>query len=554
MADKLIEIHEARLKGLMTDRSQWDSQWQDVVDYVMAFRSDVTRTASAGAKKTQLMYDSHPTRCLNRMAASLATLLTSTTSTWHRIQTRANELMKPYAHKLWFEEANLIQHEEVNRSNFPNRVHEFYLDLGGFGTSPIFTGWSQKLDGLNYVVCPIHELYIAENAEGYVDTIYRVYERSVQQLADEHGEEALSKDSRKALKENHPDTKVEMCFVVTPRRSWDPARKDAQNQPYAGLYYERKALHQVEETGFAWCPWSVCRWSKNSKEVNGRSPSIDNMADIKTLHQQRKTNLRSGQKAADPPMNAPANMRGRVVLTPAGVNYYKAGSKDRVETLDVSGNLPVSLEMMQDSRQMISEAYFNDVLAIIQERVRRSRQPATAEEIRELGGERLMILGPVLTRILDEALSPAMLQSFQLLYRHGKFPPPPARLAAVIEQGLMKMECISPLAKAMRSMELRSAQEALSFSAPFLQIEPAAAVRVNVDKLIQRSWEITGAPTDMLRSDDEVATIRAAEERQRKADQALAATQAMLDAGKTAADIQQTIGGQGAAPQGVPGL
>lgn len=280
------------------------------------------------------------------------------------------------------------------------------------------------------------------------------------------------------------------------------------------------------------------------------------MADIRTLHQQRKTNLRAGQKAADPPMNAPANMRGRVVLTPAGVNYYKAGTKDRVEAMDVVGNLPVSLEMMQDSREVVAQAFFNDVLAIIQERTRRSRQPATAEEIRELGGERLMILGPVLTRILNEALSPAMLQSFQLLYRHGKFPPAPARLAQVIERGLVNMECVSPLAKAMRSMELRSAGEALSFATPLLQLDPSAAVRINVDKLIQRSWEITGAPTEMLRSDDEVDEIRAQEAKARKAEQALAATQALLNAGKTAAEIQETAGagGAGGGEAAVPGL
>jgi hypothetical protein len=278
----------------------------------------------------------------------------------------------------------------------------------------------------------------------------------------------------------------------------------------------------------------VARWRRSSREIYGRGPGIDVMPDVKTLHQQAKTNLRAGQKAVEPPLNVPEGYAHRVRTTPAAINYYS--EKDlKVEPMHLGADLPVGIEMMRDQRERVKSGFYADVFLMLMQ----TPKTRTATEVVELVQERLTVLGPALQRLQTEALGPCVVRTFNLALRAGYLSPaPPVMAGATIE-----IEYTSPLAKAQRAMEGRATQEALQLVFPILEVDPEAKDVLDTDKLVRRPFEVYGAPLDLLRSEKEVAAIR--EQRAQQAQQAQLMEQMGQGAeiAKAAAEAEAVAGG-----------
>ena len=56
-----------RLKG---QRQNWETHWQEVADYMMPRKSDVTKKRTRGDKRMELIFDSSPLQALELLAAS----------------------------------------------------------------------------------------------------------------------------------------------------------------------------------------------------------------------------------------------------------------------------------------------------------------------------------------------------------------------------------------------------------------------------------------------------------------------------------------------------
>ena len=49
-----------RFGKLVTQRQTWESHWQEVSDYMMPRKADVTKRRSPGDKRSKLIFDSSP--------------------------------------------------------------------------------------------------------------------------------------------------------------------------------------------------------------------------------------------------------------------------------------------------------------------------------------------------------------------------------------------------------------------------------------------------------------------------------------------------------------
>ena len=72
--------------------------------------------------------------------------------------------------------------QELERSNFQQEIHELYYDLVVFGTAALAIEKEMGQD-IRFSARHIAEIYIAENHEGRVDTVYRKYELTAKSRA-----------------------------------------------------------------------------------------------------------------------------------------------------------------------------------------------------------------------------------------------------------------------------------------------------------------------------------------------------------------------------------
>ena len=77
---------QRRFNKLRGQRSYWETHWQEVADYMMPRKADVTKRRSKGDKRTELIFDSTPLQAVELLAASLHGMLTNPSTPWFSLK------------------------------------------------------------------------------------------------------------------------------------------------------------------------------------------------------------------------------------------------------------------------------------------------------------------------------------------------------------------------------------------------------------------------------------------------------------------------------------
>ena len=134
----LTKSLKRRFDKLKTNRQNWETHWQEVADYMLPRKADVTKTRSKGDKRTELIFDSSPLQSVDLHAASLHGMLTNPSTPWFTLRYKDQEIENDDEAKLWLESATDAMYVAFNRSNFQQEIFELYHDLITFGTACMF--------------------------------------------------------------------------------------------------------------------------------------------------------------------------------------------------------------------------------------------------------------------------------------------------------------------------------------------------------------------------------------------------------------------------------
>ena len=107
-----------RFGKLVTQRQTWESHWQEVSDYMMPRKADVTKRRSPGDKRSELIFDSSPLHAVELLAASLHGMLTNPSTPWFSLKFKNTDLPDEDVAKEWLEDSTEKMYEAFNRSNF----------------------------------------------------------------------------------------------------------------------------------------------------------------------------------------------------------------------------------------------------------------------------------------------------------------------------------------------------------------------------------------------------------------------------------------------------
>jgi len=524
----LIAQLDRRYKTLQTQRSNWEKHWQELADYMLPRKADITKKRTQGDKRTELIYDGTAVHAVELLSSSLHGMLTSPSTPWFSMRYRDPALQNNDAANEWLELCMDQMYKAFNRSNFQQEIHELYYDLVVFGTAALYLEGDQN--GLRFSARHIAEVTVAEDANGKVDTVYRKFKMTSRAAAQRFGEDNLPTQMTKDLKDD-PHKEHDLVHAVYPRT--EAKGKLAKNKPIASVYYHLDSKHLISESGFDDFPFMVPRFVKDSVSTYGRSPAMNALPDVKMLNKMSETTIRAAQKQIDPPLMVPDD--GFVLpvrTTPGALNFYRTGTRDRLEPLQIGANNPLGLNMEEQRRNAIRQAFYVDQLLM-------SQGPAmTATEVLQRNEEKMRLLGPVLGRLQSELLQPLISRSFALLLRNGLLPAAPEQL-----QGQdIDIEYVSPLAKAQKLTDLQSMLRGFEVMMQVAEIAPVMDY-LDSDKLVQYLVEVTGIPARVIRSDEEVARIRR-QQQQAQAQQAQMEQQMMnAEAAGQVAPLVKAVGG-----------
>jgi hypothetical protein len=533
-------IHLVKRKGkLKAQRGTWESHWQDLTNFVLPNDSDFNLKRSKGDKRTTLVYDSTAIHANEMLAAGLHGMLTNPASNWFSLRIKDNDDFSDNSEaKQWLEETTNVILSELSAPAvaFPSHIHEYYLSLCSIGTACMFIGEPSAREGISFRAIHIDEIFIAENADGIIDTVFRSFKMTVRQIVQKWGEKSLSPRIQKMYENQEFDKEVELLHCVYPRDDIDKGKKAATMLPVASVYIDEKEKHVLAEGGFDEMPFMVSRWSKTVGEVFGRSPAMTALPDIKMLQEIMKTTIKAAQKVVDPPLLVPDDgVLGPVRTIPGGLNYYRASSGARIEPLLTGGNIGLSYEMMNDLRERIRTTFFLDQLQF------QGAPRMTATEVVERTERTLRLLGPTLGRLQSEFLGPMIERIYGVLVRAGRLPEPPESIA---EQEL-KIEYVSPLARAQRQTETQGIMRTLEFVGPIAGIDPQAAQIIKGADTVRHIAELNGVPPILLKSNDELmAEIQAQQEAQAAQQQMMQGAQVM-EMMQKGANVAKTAGEAG---------
>jgi hypothetical protein len=524
---------KTRLDQLAIERYQWEALWQDVVDYMLPNRSPVIGTITPGEDRSVEMYDSTAYMSLLRLAANLNDMLTNQSSQWFQLGIDNEELAEDVLIMEWLDDTTKAVRKYLDNSNFYDQVHELYMDIGSFGTGILYIEDSDD-EGkyLNFKACHIREIFIDEDKYGKVDTVFRVFTYTVRQCFQRWGDKIS--DELKQKYEDDPTYKVEIIHACFPRKERSPKKKDNKNMKYASVWMEKDQNHILNEGGYETFPYLTPRWMKSSGEMFGRSPAVAVLADIKTLNQMMETVIIAGQMIAEPPLQIPDDGFINLNVGPRGISYYRSGSNDFIRPLEIGSRLPITLQMMQQNRDSIANAFFTTQLQVI------DKTEMTAEEVRARMQENMRIIGPTVGRLQNELLSDLIFRVLNILnyakdYKGDPILPAPPPEVQGEEYSL---KYVSPLAKAKRQNELQAINGAVGVATNWAQVKPEVLDNLDIDSAYRTVVDIMGAPNDTLFPAEIVAANREARAKAMEEERQLATAQGMSEVAERGSKAQ----------------
>ncbi|MCR4295387.1 MAG: portal protein [Elusimicrobia bacterium] len=520
-----------RRNTLALGRSTWLGHWEDLASVMHPRRVGFITAPTAGEQRNQNLYDGTPMQAARGLANALAAMLRPDNQKWFFIKTATDRVDGEAKDWIANTEERLRKELDDPKVRFREATGECDLDLAVFGTGVIYAGESERLGKLLHICVHLKDAVVIFGEVGDPEGIFITYMYPLRVARDKFGEDKLSEVSRRKLAEANPnlDEKIECLHAVLPRKEGRVGALLSQNLPYADIWIEVAAQHELKVKGFNEFPFIVPRFDTSSGEDYGRSPGMIALPDANTLQAMGETLLIAGQRAADPPLlvpndgtlDAPNVFPGG--LAPYDVDIAKDIGRLPIAPLEGGRNMPLTRDMQQDMRSQVFNAFYKNILNLPVD-----GPQMTAEEIRARKEELIREVGPVFGRQETGYSAPLIERNFKVMLRAGAFDPIPEALLGTS----IRFEYESPVKKIRQQIEVAITRAWVN-EMVLLSREggvPEAMDAVNFGEYATFAAEGTGVPMKLVNSPDVRAAKAAARAQAQAEAQKMEASMATADA------------------------
>ena len=515
--DEIIHDQE-EMEG---ERSAWEPIWKEVDQRVNPLSEGGFDQQSKGNARGLQIFDHTASLGLDRFTAAYTGMIIPRGERYHTLSTTDSALNDLPAMRAWLEYASdkLFAARYAPSAGFDPEANMNIRSLGSYGSAPFWIDVDAD-KGIYYKTHHLSECYVKEDYRGRIDTNHRKFKMTVRQAKQQFGEQNLTPKMAKDLAARKLNVEHDVLHVVRPRQNRDPERLDFRRFAFESRYIALGEKLQIRESGYSTMPMAFSRYATAPRERYGRSPAIQVLGSIRTVNEMAKTILRAGHKAVDPPLLVPEDgVLSQIKTMPGGINPGGLGfdGQPTVVPMVTGGNLPIGMELLNNEREPIRDAFLERVWSLVLER----KDRMTATEVLEITRMQGMLLAPMASRQETEWLGVQIERELDIHLRTGYILPPPPEFR---EAGAaVKVIYDNPLSRA------ALAEEAIGFSRFVEMLGPLAAV---VGPEVYDAIDTIRAPRELgkslavrskyMSSDDDIAAKRDARAEQEQTQNILA--------------------------------
>lgn len=533
---------ERRFNQLAAQRLPSEGIWQEVFEYLAPERAIgwySTPTDSAGssaANQRARLFDSTAIDAGEVLKSNIASWMTPDNSRWFGLDAGQDDEQST----AWMDGAAQFLFEHINSAGFGAVAGECYSDMvpAGWFVLYIDEGKDEQgraIGGYNFEQWPLSQCFVASSKPaGRVDTIYRRFDMTVEQVVAEYSLDKVSDATAKLFMDGKLTEKVPVLWVIEPRRKGQYGAKLAKNLPFRSCHMEVQKKHIVRESGYHEFPCAVPRWRliPGTPYATGLGSNV--LPDVKTLNDIKRLELMSLDiavggmwKAVDDGVLNPKTIR----IGPRKI--VAMATLDSMAPLETGANFNVSFSKCEQLQQGIRRALLADMLTPQGGPVR------SATEISRDMNQIRQLMAPLVGRFQSEFLQVTVERCFNLAYRAGALV---AKLGPVPEgllDGDYTVKYISPLARSQLMEEVTAID---TFVAGLVALmgatgDATALDAIDLDKAAYEKGKALGVPANLLRGPDALAQKREMDNRNREqAQQAQQQQQLQTKAAETAID------------------
>lgn len=524
---------------LASKRVNWDSFWEQIAYRVLPSSLGFTIRTEEGMRREERVFDPTAVTANERFAAFISEGITPRDSFWHGLAPEDDELEDDQESKEFLERLAKALFTRRYRpfGNFVSQRQENYLSLGAFGNYSMFID-EEIGRGIRYRAIPIHEVFWDENHQGQIDIQHRRYEMTARQAVLKFGAQCPQKIREDADK--RPMAMHEFIHCVRPnddRKLRDPM--SGQMAPWASYHVYTREKSVISRGFYSSWPYANGRFMKGTRETYARSPAVAAFPAILTLNEQKKTVLRAGQKAVDPPILCTEDgLLDGFNMRSGAMNYGGISEQgtELVRPFNNNARVELGVELMEMEQKAVNDAFMVSLFQILAE-----KPNMTATETLARLQEKAELLSPTTGRLEAEDTGPMIGREIDLYMRssEGRWV-----LEEMPEQlrergGGYKVVYSSPLARARRAGEALAITRTLEIAGAAAALDPTAAMVVDVPESIRTIADINGMPAKLLRSREDVDAMLQQQQQQKVAAAVAEAAPSIAGAAKDLAQADQ---------------
>lgn len=429
--------------SLWNERASFDPHWKELAQFIKPRRTRyLVSDRNKGDRRNYKIIDSTATLAHRTLQSGMHAGITSPARPWMRLTVDDPDLAKFAPVKQWLHTVTQRMLDVFQGSNIYNTFPTMYGDLGLFGTAAMGI-MEDEQDVIRAYSYPLGSFAMGMSSRGKCSTFVREYEMTVFQVVEEFAWDKRTNEIDWSIVSDYVKTAwdrgnyqqaVVVVWIAMPNTDADPSKISARYLPTSSCWFEKNSTDGkfLRESGFNEFPVVAPRWDVTGEDTYGTDcPGMTALGDVKGLQTSERIGAQGLQKMVNPALQAPVELRSQSIsMLPGAISYTADGpGRQGIRALhEVNLGLD-KLEMKNAQvRERISMCFYEPLFLML---AQSDRRDFTAREVEERHEEKLLALGPMLERVEDEGLDPAIDRIYGIMDRRGLIPPAPQELHGV---------------------------------------------------------------------------------------------------------------------------
>jgi hypothetical protein len=501
-----IKLLRLTADNLFTKRTSLISRWQEIAENFYPERADFTVRRTLGDQFADGLMTSYPIQCRRDLGDQIGMMLRPTAKEWFKPAVTDTGRETGEA-KIWLERAGGVMRRAMydRITHFSRSTKEADHDFAAFGQHVQSVRLNKNGDALLYRCWHLRDVAWMENEEGNIDFIARKWKPTSKDLMGLFGSKNHQDVGNEARKQPFGENDCYHIICGIDMYDGGDMKTRAAGLPYWSIYYDIKHNHVIEAIPVWNKEYIISRWQTVSGSQYAFSPAtIVALPDARLIQSMTYTLLEAGEKATNPPMIATKDaVKSDVAIYAGGITWVDADYDERLgESLRPINQdyrqLPIGLDMQQDARLMLSQAFFLNKLNLPE------RTPdATAYEIGQRVQEYIRGALPIFEPMEQDCNGQLCEATFDLLLRGGAFGSP-YDMPEELRGADIHFRFESPLHDAIEQQKGNKFMEMKGLIAESAALDPSAVSLPNFKVALRDALNGMQVPAAWLNSEKEV--------------------------------------------------